>query len=48
VRARLSPENHRIYIQEQYSVFNKSKIDKYLPNEDRYDENDLSLFTPDE
>jgi hypothetical protein len=45
IRARLKPENKKIYIQEQYSVFNNAKIDKYLPNYDRYDPSDPALFT---
>lgn len=35
-------------MQEQYSVFNKSKIDRYLPNENLYDPREKSLFTTEE
>lgn len=48
IRARLMPENRKIYMQEQYSVFNRAKLEKYLPNEYRYDLADTSLFTPEE
>lgn len=33
IRARLKPVNKKIYMQEQYSVFNKNKIQQYLPNQ---------------
>ena len=42
------PENKKIYMQEQYSVFNCAKIDKYLPNEQAYDQSDNPLFTPEQ
>ena len=37
IRARLKPENQKIYNQEQYSVFNKAKFHQYLPNKEPYD-----------
>ena len=46
IRARLMPENKKIYMQEQYSVFNKAKFHQYLPNQEPYDPEDQSLFTP--
>jgi hypothetical protein len=48
IRARLKPVNKKIYMQEQYSVFNKQKMGQYLPNQETYDPKDDSLFTPEE
>jgi len=48
IRARLKPVNKKIYMQEQYSVFNKEKMSQYLPNKESYDPKDDSLFTPEE
>jgi hypothetical protein len=42
------PENKKIYMQEQYSVFKTAKREKYLPNEQAYDTSDTSLFTSEE
>lgn len=42
------PDNRKIYMQEQYSVFNKEKLSQYFPNEEIYDRANPSLFTPEE
>lgn len=43
IRARLYPKNKEIYEQEQYSAFNKNKIDQYIPINDKGE-----LFTEEE
>ena len=35
IRARLYPKNKEIYEQEQFSAFNKNKIDQYIPINDQ-------------